>query len=230
MIVVSLVNLHLTGVGATAQYIWNCSEPDAYGERYIPGVRQYPNDVLTNTTAGGVINIYRVQNLNAECYVDGEVTAIEYCYRYNTDVLGEPVFNWTVLFFTENSKDFTITDVFAIQSRPSSEKCSTHKKTSTEECCDVTFIEGFELQRNNFIFGVTESAQGNTAGATLLAFFYDDDSFGLTQPEYAVFTVQVSKGQTALSVGSSLPTPGPGGGVNSGLCMLWFVIGKPILY
>ena len=173
-----------------AQYTWNCSSPNERGERFIPGVREYPNDALTNTTAGDVINIYRVQTLNAECF--GEVTAIEFCYRYSTTARpGEAVFNWTVLIFEETAI-FTVTKIYILESRPG----SLHGGECVDigggraECCDrQPAIDGFDLQ-NGFIFGVTESAQGNTAGASLLGFL-DDPTFSV-QPEYTVFMSQSS--------------------------------------
>ena len=74
-----------------AQYQWACSQDGERGERYIPSVRDYESNVLTGSANGREIHIYHVQNLNTECY--GEVTAIEFCYEYNTIGLGEPVFN-----------------------------------------------------------------------------------------------------------------------------------------
>ncbi len=209
-------------MAGVAQYQWNCSIPDEYGERYIPGVRDYPDDVLTNRTAGGVINVYRVQNLNAMCY--GEVTAIEYCYRYNTAALGEAVFNWTVLII-EEANVFNVMKIYILESHPSSlsEEVECRNIDGGEAiCCDRKYIEGFDLP-TNFVFGVTESAQGNTAGATLLGFF-DDATFNV-QPDYLVYTIQIDKGQiNTLSVGSTLSKPS--GGLQRGLRMLWFVIGK----
>ena len=206
-----------------AQYTWNCSSPNEHGERFIPGVREYPSDALINTTAGDVINIYRVQTLNAECF--GEVTAIEFCYQYSTTAgPGEAVFNWTVLIFEETAI-FTVTKIYILESRPSSLRGSECVDIGggRAECCDrQAAIDGFDLQ-NGFIFGVTESAQGNTAGASLLGFL-DDPTFSV-QPEYTVFTLQIANniGQN-LSVGSTLPRPE---GVQRGLRMLWFVTGTP---
>ena len=203
-----------------AQYTWNCSKPDARGERFIPGVREYASNVLTSTTPRDVVNLYRVQTLNAECY--GEVTAIEFCYQYNTTGQGEAVFNWTVLIF-EETNIFTVRKIYILERHPGSsseEECMNIGRGKTE-CCDREIIEGFDLQ-NNFIFGVTESAQGNTAGATLLGFF--DDSMFTVQPQYVVFTLQTGNAGLNLSVGSTLPRPR---GVQRGLRMLWFVTGMP---
>ncbi len=169
-----------------------------------------------------MINLYRVQTLNAECY--GEVTAVEFCYQYSTTGQGEAVFNWTVLIF-EETDIFTVTKIYILESRPNSlgEGECDNVSGGKAECCDRKVIEGFELQ-NGFIFGVTESVQGNTAGATLLGFF--DDAAFMVQPEYVVFTIQISQAGQTLSVGSTLPRPG--GGLQRGLRMLWFVIGKPL--
>ena len=210
-------------MAGVARYQWNCSEPDDRGQRYIPGVRDYnESDVLTNTTDGSVINLYRVQNLNTECH--GEVTAIEYCYQYNLSPAQETVFNWTVLVFEEGNL-FTVTRVFSIESRPSlliSEDNCVDVGGGRAKCCDRTLIEGFDLPMRNFNFGMTESAQGNTAGATLMGFI-DDNTFAI-QPQYLVDTLQVNEGGQNLSVDSTLPRPQV---VQRGLRMLWFVIGKP---
>ena len=183
-------------------------------------MREYPSDTLTNTTAGDVINIYRVQNLNAECF--GEVTAIEFCYQYSTTAIpGEAVFNWTVLIFEETAV-FTVTKIYILESRPSSLRGGECEDIGggRAECCDrQETIEGFDLQ-NGFIFGVTESAQGNTAGASLLEFL-DDPTFRV-QPQYIVFTLQIANVGQNLSVGSTLLRPE---GVQRGLRMLWFVTG-----
>ena len=182
-------------------------------------MREYASNVLTSTTNGDVINLYRVQSLNAECY--GEVTAIEFCYQYNTIGQGEAVFNWTVLIFEETDV-FTVRKVYVLESHPDSLKECVNIGGGRAECCDREVIEGFDLQ-NSFIFGVTESAQGNTAGATLLGFF--DDAAFTVQPEYVVFTLQIGNVGLNLSVGSTLPRPG---GVQRGLRMLWFVTGTPL--
>ena len=82
-------------------------------------------------------------------------------------------------------------------------------------CCDVTNIDTFDLPMN-FVFEVTESAQGNTNGATLLGFS--------TSPQYRVDTITVSKDGLTLSVGSSIPNNVPA--FPRGLHMLWFITGK----
>ena len=203
-------------MAGVAQYQWNCSEPDDRGQRYIPGVRDFESDVLTAATIGGAVNLYRVQpNLNAECH--GEVTAIEYCYQYDLSSQ-ETVFNWTVLIF-EEANNFTVTKLFVIESCPSSlnedSAYCMDVGIGRAKCCDRTLIEGFDLPMNNFIYGVTESAQGNTAGATLLGFHG-------SQSEYVIDTAIVPK-TGDISVGSTLPRPQ---GVQRGLRMLWFVIGE----
>ena len=199
--------------------------PDEKGQRYIPGIsRDFGNNVLTSTTAGDVVNLYHVQTLNADCY--REVTALEYCYRYNTTVPVEAVFNWTVLIF-EETNFFTVIKIYALESHPSSlsERECMNVSRGRAECCDQKVIEDFNIpMATNFVFGVTESAQGNTAGATLLAFL-DDDEFTV-QPEYVVYTVQIHKEGLNLSVGSQLNRTNTG--TQRGLRMLWFVTGKPL--
>ena len=110
-----------------------------------------------------------------------------------------------------------INGIYVIQSHPTdgSASCANGEQGQVT-CCDVTNIASFDLPMN-FIFGVTESAQGNTAGATLMAYH---DSL----PQYRVDTVQLTKAGLTLSVGSTIPS---GPSVRTGLRMLWFVIGKP---
>ena len=95
----------------------------------------------------------------------------------------------------------------------SSENCTNGGRQVT--CCDVTDISGFVLPVN-FIFGVTEVAQGNTHGATLLG-------FSDTLPQYRVNRMLQNKVGLTLSIGSTVPRDQV---APSGLRMLWFVIGK----
>ena len=226
--VVRCESLLMTIVGAIAQYTWNCSTPDEHGVRYIPEVSRdsiYGNNVVISTTRGDVVNVYQVQPLNADCY--GEVITIEYCYQYDTnDATGEAVFNWTVLIFEEtNETVLTIREVYVLVSSPSSlsEGVCVDIGGGTANCCDREMIQGFDV-RGNFIFGVTESAQGNTAGATLLDFF----SSGNIQPEYRVSWLRSSKDGQSLAVGSTL-IGGDDVGLGS-LRMIWFAVGKLTLY
>ncbi len=201
-----------------AKYRWNCSEPDEHGLRYIPGVREFDSNVQTGTTNGHEIHLYRVQNLTAEC--TGEVTAIEFCYRYHATELGEAVFNWTVLFLDEEDK---ITMITTIESHPDSlpeNDCQNDTRVpGTINCCDRDNITSFDLdiQINDFVFGVTESAQGNTHSASLLGAIYE------LEPKYSVDTMLVTKAGLNMSVGSTIFRPS---GVPRGLRMLWFIIGK----
>ena len=71
----------------------------------------------------------------------------------------------------------------------SSENCTNGGRQVT--CCDVTDISGFVLPVN-FIFGVTEVAQGNTHGATLLG-------FADALPQYRVDTILLNKAGLTLS-------------------------------
>ena len=197
-----------TGV---AEYQWTCTELDDNGRRYIPSVRDRGG--LTSATIAAELNVYHVGNLPENCR--GEVTAIEYCYRYNISGEGEAVFNWTVLIL--DSGNFRITNIHVIQSHPNSEKCvSVSGGKPRSRCCDTKNVNGFNLPAN-FVFGVTESPWGNTHGATLLGFH---DSLTQYQVDTAQLNIDVV---TALSVGSVVPsTPVQ----RRGLRMLWFVIGK----
>ena len=164
-----------------------------------------------------MINIYRVGSLNEHC--SGEVTAIEYCYRYDVSGAGEAVFNWTVLILEDaGSSNFRITNTYAIESRPnssSSVNCG-NVNSGRKDCCDVDQINGFGNLPVNFVFGVTGSSQGNTHSATLLG-FYD------ILQQYQVNTVLLNSAGHSLSVGSTLPSVPVD---QRGLRMLWFVIGK----
>ena len=202
-----------TGV---AQYQWACTEPDGAGQRYVPSARD--RDVLTGTTTTNTINIYSVGSLNQDC--SGEVTAIEYCYRYDVSGAGEAVFNWTVLILENaGSSNFRITNSYIIESRPNSSSSVTCGAVSNgrKDCCDVDQINGFGSLPENFVFGVTGPSQGNTHNATLLGFH--DTSLS----QYVVSTVHVSRGSLSLSVGSTVPSVPV---IQRGLRMLWFVIGK----
>ncbi len=113
-----------------------------------------------------------------------------------------------------------ITDVYTIQSHGSVGSASCTSASSGDEitCCDVTDITSFALPMN-FTFGVTESAHGNTEGATLLGL---SDSLS----QYRVSAVLLSKAGVTLSVGSTISSSPI---MQRGICTLWFVIGKLIL-
>ena len=210
-------------MAGVAQYNWNCSIPDDDddGDRYIPGI-EINYSILTRssvpivTTAGDAINLYRIQNLNADCTREA-VTAIEFCYRYDTEGPGEPVFNWTVVILEETNV-FTITRIIAIESHPDllDDNYCTDAGEGLVACCDREDISMFNIQ-TNFILGVTESSQGNTRGTTLLG-VHD------TQAKYTVHTLQLSATGQNISVGSTLTRPEVG--QTLGLRLLRFVIGK----
>ena len=222
MVCSDAANVSYYAIGVLAEYQWNCSEPNKHGERYIPGVREYSSDVEINVINEHEIRLHRVENLTVVC--TGEVTAIEFCYRYYSTEPGEAIFNWTVLFLKEESGSFKVTKVYSIKSRPNSlpeNDCQNDTRVpGTIKCCDRENITSFDLdlQRNDFIFGVTESAQGNTHNVALLGFHS-------SLPEYNVDTMLVSKAALMMniSVGYVLPKPS---GARRGLHMLWFVIGQ----
>ena len=136
------------------------------GQRYIPSERD--RDVFTGTTVGNLLYIFRVPNLNSNCY--GPVTAIEYCYSYrSSDGTGPVTFNWTVLILEDAGSNFVINSTYVIESRSSAGSASCTSSGDQVTCCDVTNIASFDLP-TNFIFGVTESGQGNTHEATLLGY------------------------------------------------------------
>ena len=187
--------------------------PGGHGERYIPGIQRGFDSNNIIVTAEDSIKMYRVRNLNADCTREA-VTAIEFCYQYDTDGPGEAVFNWTVLILEEISM-FTITRIITIESYPDGLVCM-DGVGGRVECCDREYINSFNIQTNTFAFGVTESVQGNTHGATLLGVHE-------SQPEYVVDTLIISAIGQSISVGSTLPRSG---GTLRGLRLLWFVIGK----
>ena len=197
---------------AFCQYQWGCTEPDGNGERYIPSERD--RNAPSVTTGDNLLHIYRVPNLDASCY--GPVTAIEYCYRYSNNAgSGHPMFNWTALILEDTGSNLRISSIYVLHSLGSRGSASCTNSGNQVTCCDVTNIDRFDLPMPNFIFGVTESAQGNSHNAALLGF-----ADALAQ--YQVDTILLNKAGLTLSVGSavsSAPT------LKRGLRMLWFVIG-----
>ena len=195
----------------SAMYRWNCTEPDADGWRYIPGIRD--RNVPTVATVGHELLIYQLPpNLCKNCY--GRVVAIEYCYQFSTTEKGSAVFNWTVLILEKRRSYFTILDTISIESCSDVVNCSEPGK-----CCDVTYISTDINLTRNFTFGVTGSSQRNTHSASLLG--YHDSQ--LNASLYKVNTVKISTAGLSLSVNSTVSSVP---NVKQGLRMLWFVIGK----
>ena len=181
----------------------------------MPSARD--RDVLIANTAANTVNIYSVGSLNQDC--SGEVSAIEYCYRYDINGAGEAVFRWTVLILEDaGSSNFRITNSYTIESRPNSSSSVNYcgaANSGTRKCCDVDQINGFNLP-DNFVFGVTGPSQGNTHNATLLGFHE-------SLSQYVVSTVLLSSAGLSVSVGSTVPSVPVD---QRGLRMLWFVISK----
>ena len=168
---------------------------------------------FTSTTPDDELYIYRVPTLDASCY--GPVTAIEYCYRYSQAVAesGQATFSYTVLILEDTGNNFLINSTYTIQSHGSMGSPHCNNSGDQVTCCDVTNIENFILP-SNFIFGVIQSAQGNTNGVTLLGFH---------RTEYGVDVGLLNRVGLTLSVGSTIRS---GGTVLRGIRMLWFVVGK----
>ena len=198
-----------------AQYRWACTEPDDNGRRYIPSERG-SLDAVTDTTNINELNVYRVGDLTANC--GGEVTAIEYCYEYNINGVGDAVFDWTVFILEDaGTTSFRITNLYHIVSHPDSlseGRCT--GSGNTGKCCDSDNISGFTLPMN-FAFGVTRSSRGNTHGATLLGFHPSES-------QYLVDTLLLNRPGMSLSVGSAVMSSTPA--VQRGIRMLGFVIGR----
>ena len=209
-----ILQLSLTAV---CQYQWNCTGPNKNGQWYIPSVTDRNVQTTMTLSYGTALFIYRISNLNASCY--GPVTAIEYCYRYSIAGSGQPMFNWTVFILEDNgSNNFVINGTYVIHSRGSMDSASCTSSGDQVTCCDLTSISSFDLL-TSLTFGVIESIQGNSHGATLLGFH---DSLA----QYRVSTIVFSRdGLNYLSVGSSLEIP-DNSVYQGGLRMLWFVIGK----
>ena len=192
------------------RYQWACTAPNENGEQYIP--RERNHDEVAVLTESGVLLIYRIPNLSTNCY--SQVTAIEYCYRYNANtVTGQATFNWMVLILKETDTYFEISRIYVIQSYGSVNDASCKVSGEQVMCCDKTSINRFDLSQN-FSFGVTKSSQGSTAGATLLG-------FADALPWYQVDVVLINRAEVTLSVGSIIRNRQT---TKRGIRMLWFVI------
>ena len=201
----------------TAKYDWSCTDGDE-GCRYIPSITRDIDDVLHVPTNGDELHIYHLSELDESCY--GRVIAIKYCYQFN-DTTVPASFNWTILLLEEIdcSEDFKIRDIITI------ENCESDAISSRPDqslCCDIMIdIESFDVYiSQGFLFGVTESSQGNTAGATLLG-------FADAQPQYQVDVVLINRAEVTsqLSVGSNIAIRNRKT-TKRAIRMLWFVIGK----
>ena len=171
---------------------------------------------LTSSTPPDFLYIFCIPTLDASCY--GPVTAIEYCYRYSPSAgTVQVTFNWTVLILEDTGSNFVINDTYIIQSSHSMDSANCTSSGDEVICCDVTKTDRLYFLIN-FAFGVTESAQGNTHGATLLGF---SDAL----PQYRVNAVVLSRVGLTLSIGSTI---GSSLTAQRGLRMLWFVIGELI--
>ena len=207
--------MHNNIIIGAAEYDWSCTDADDGGCRYIPSISR-DEDLQHIPAVGGELHIYNLSDeLSASCY--GRVIAIEYCYQFDPGE-GPTFFNWTVLILkeTDHSDGFNIRDIITIENcEPDATSC----RSDQPLCCDMIDIESFDLyisDSQNFIFGVTESAQGNTAGAALLGF---PDSL----PRYQVDVLLFNRADVNLSIGSTIKNKSP---VLRGIRMLWFVIGK----
>ena len=208
-------------------YEWDCTDPDTNVNEqwYIPSERDTINSVEAVGTDGEVINIYRVGNLSENCY--GEVTAIEFCYRYTVpeevEADEQTYFNWTVLILNDVGRgSFVINSIYTIESRPSLlENASCTDEGATRRCCDVQQISSFILPIN-FTFAVTESGQGNTHDAKLSGF---PDALSQYQVNNVALLTKDGFGIESFSVGSTLPRLASTL-TQRAIRMLWFVVGK----
>ena len=201
------------------QYQRDCTNQNDNGQRYIPSERNMT--INAEVVNGDPIHVYRVPNLRNSCRY-GRVTAIEYCYRYTatTAWVGQFTFNWTLLMLQEVGSNFVINNIHVLESNGSrgSAKCvDSRSGNGLIDCCDVTNVS-FDLP-TDFIFGATESAQGNTHDAALLAF---NDIITISDKW------ELNKDGITLSEGSTLPIQQT---LVRGILMLWFVVaGKLFSY
>ena len=126
---------------------------------------------------------------------------------------GQVNFSYTVLILEDTGNNFLINRTYTIQSRGSVGSPHCDRSGDQVTCCDVRNIENFILP-SNFIFGVIQSAQGNTNGVTLLGFHHT---------EYGLDVELLNRAGLNLSVGSTIRN-----GLTHlrGIRMLWFVVGK----
>ena len=183
---------------ANAEYSWNCAG-NGKGQRRIPDLDIHTSREIDFSNRN-TLYIFSLPHLNDTCY--GTVTAIDYCYEYNG-----AGFNWTVLILNSH---FTILETFHIENHS-----TVHQNTigRTAFQCDTMYIDGFDIPRNNFFFGVTDSVEGS--GASLLTFH---DSL------YMVDAIVMPKDNLKLTRGSTIPTTDSQSTLRGVRC-LWFVIG-----
>ena len=113
----------------------------------------------------------------------------------------------------DGGNSFVVNKTYNIINRGSGDCATCTNSGDFVTCCDVTNIDDFDLPMD-FVFGVTESASGNTHGVTLSG-FHDSSP-------YLVDTIQHAKTAVNLSLGS-IPSRSAS---RRGLRMLWFVIGN----
>ena len=207
--------MHNIIIGAS-KYDWTCTDADDESRRYIPCITRDLDDVKHVPTNGDELHIYHLSELDESCY--GRVIAIKYCYQFN-DTTVPAAFNWTVLILEDRLSDhnnFEVIDTITIESCES-DTTSCRSGQPWPPCCDMINIENIDLViEQKFTFGVIKSAQGNTAGATLLG-------FADALPQYQVDVVLINRVGLTLSVGSTIRNRSP---AQRGIRMLWFVIGK----
>ena len=176
-------------------------------------MRDYAHDVPYATSNQGSVYIFHVEDTGEDCH--GVVTAMEYCYQYESTKQREfNVFNWTVLILDDIGDTFNITKIYGIES-VNNTNCDSENNRCT--CCDRMTMTDFEFPRCGFTFGVAEAPHQDNSSAKLLGFH---DSL----EDYTVETIVLNRDTVnSFTVGSSVPKYKA---IHRGLRMLWFVIGK----
>ena len=108
-------------------------------------------------------------------------------------------------------------ETFHIESRSATHQSYGDSLQGMAFQCATTHIDGFDLPRGNFLFGVTDSAEGS--GASLLAFH---DSI------YIVDVLLMPRDNLKLTKGSTIPTTDRQL-TQRGVRCLWFVINAGML-
>ena len=130
----------------------------------LPDLRQ---ELIQDTEPSqlNVFYLFQLPHLNPRC-INGNLYALTYYYQYDSTVnINGALFNWTVIIV---NKDLVITDSIVIESHPSEQNCRVNIGQKVT-CSDTTRVTDLQLPKENFAFGIV-SSQGNTHGATLLAF------------------------------------------------------------
>ena len=198
-------------------YSWNCLPLNNSEEQHIiPSIQRCPNPNQISFSSRDILYIFPFMNLSDHCL--GSVFSIKYCYHYESTTgsgAHAVIFNWTIIALDNN---YSIISIFHTESASNRLNCTNTGGRIT--CCDVTRVKDFNLSRDIYAFGITESVYGNTHNATLSAFHS-------SREDYQVATALINSNNlmNSLAVGYSLSNHHISL-VSRGLRCLWFVIAK----